>query len=456
MLKHQFDLRKIVIFAISIFCLSITFVQQSKAELSANLPGNSLKLLGIGMHQELRNDIYIGALFAPETVTDVEQLKNDTVAKRMSIRFVSKYSHRKMARHWKERLAMNNPRNRWQPLTREIVGFSRIFKRSLEIGDELNIDHVPGVGTQVYLNGTLFQTINKEGFVDLLLNVWLGTNPPTKAFKKSIRGQDTQPVQQDFVTKYEALQPIPGRFDQDLQPVTKVAAVETPAKKTTVVKKTPAKKNTTPAKKPPAKKVAKTTPPPKKKPEQNQKKVSTPSKAVANNKKTETKPSSNADPAKKLATDASKVAKLDKDNFKPDIKLDSAIAKEIAKPPVQKTASLEKPSNTTTTTEDLEEEFFDADLISGSYTRDLLNSIRQFQQYPKKALVNGDQGDVLARVKIDSNGEIIDFSIVERSGSRILDKAVTRMVRKAAPFQAIPKELKLQEFEFEVPISFQL
>ena len=450
--KHQLELRKIAIFAISIFCLTTTFIQQPKAELIASLPqGNSLKLLGIGMHQELRNDIYIGALFAPDSITSVDQLKGDEIAKRMSIRFVAKYSHRKMARHWKERLAMNNPREQWQPLTREIVGFSRIFKRSLEIGDELNIDHIPGVGTQVYLNGTLFQTIEKEGFIDLLLNVWLGTNPPTKAFKKSIRGQDAEEIQLSFETKYQALQPIPGRFDADLAPVTKVASAdETANKNTTQPAETKAKKPaaTTTQKKTPAKKVAAKTPPPQqKKPEQSQKKVAT------------TKPKTNAGSsvAKKAAdtvADVSKVAKLDKDNFKPDISLSSTLKTEPKKQPVQKTASLDKPSEAAA--QELEEEFFDADLISGSYTRDLLNSIRQFQQYPKKALVNGDQGDVLAKVKIDADGEIIDFSIVERSGSRVLDKAVTRMVKKAAPFQAIPKELKLQEFEFEVPISFQL
>ena len=127
----------------SAFLLSLLFLisaQTAKADLTANLSdGNALQLLGIGMHQELRNDIYVGALFAPSSVSNVDEIKGESVPKRMSIRLVSNYSHRKMSRHWKERLAMNNPRSLWQPLTKEIVLFSRIFKRKLQVGDELNI-----------------------------------------------------------------------------------------------------------------------------------------------------------------------------------------------------------------------------------------------------------------------------------------------------------------------------
>ncbi|MCW8876666.1 MAG: TonB family protein [Kangiellaceae bacterium] len=433
----------------SAFLLSVLFLitaQTAKADLTADLSdGKTLQLLGIGMHQELRNDIYVGALFAPSSVSNVDEIKGETIPKRMSIRLVSNYSHRKMSRHWKERLAMNNPRNLWQPLTKEIVLFSRIFKRKLQVGDELNIDHVPGVGTQIYLNGTLFQTVQKAGFVDLLLNVWLGTNPPTKAFKKSIRGQDDAATKGGFVTKYSALQPIAGRFDADLAPVTQVAKAETPAK--SAASKPPVRKNTpkkTTVAKPTPKKVAKT--PPKTEPKKSNTSEAKPA--------TTTPPPKKAVAAKSETNATEKKVAAQKPDFKPDININNVLNQ--AKPPVKKVASIEKTESAKQAEESIEEDFFDADLLSGSYTRDLINAIRKYESYPKKALQRGDQGDVVALVKIDGAGEIIDIQIVERSGSRILDKAVTRMVRKAAPFQAIPKELKMDEFEFEVPISFQL
>jgi len=437
--------------------------QPAKAELNVDLPGgNSLELLGIGMHQELRNDIYIGALYGPAG-TNVDDLMNDSVAKRMSIRLVSKYSHRKMSRHWKERLAMNNPRSSWQPLTKEIVQFSRIFKRSLQTGDELNIDHIPGTGTQIYLNGTLFQTIKKDGFASLLLNVWLGATPPTKAFKSSIRGQDADNIKSGYVTTYDALQPIEGRFDADLT-------------KSRVAKATPqqeTKKNTSSQNRSTSAKNAQTKVASKK---QTQKPASKPPVKVAKN---ETKKSA-SQATKKTAeskTASNKTSTSNKSNseitakpeFKPEIEIDSGFKQELAKnttststskkatedKKVEKVASLDK-SSLPEPEPELEEDFFDADLISGSYTRDLLGAIKQFQQYPKKALKRNEEGEVVVKVTINASGEVESIDYLEKSGSRILDKAVLRMVRKAAPFQEIPKELKMDTFEFEVPFSFQL
>ena len=54
------------------------------------------------------------------------------------------------------------------------------------------------------------------------------------------------------------------------------------------------------------------------------------------------------------------------------------------------------------------EEIFDADLLSGSYTQELINTIRKFQSYPKKALKEGAEGDVTIMVTIDKAGELLD------------------------------------------------
>ena len=445
-------------FVTSILTMFIASQQLAfSAELNIDLPeGQALKLMGIGMHQELRNDIYIGALFGPAEVSNAEDLKDDAIPKRMSIRLVTNYSHRKMSRHWKERLAMNNPRDMWQPLTKEIVQFSRIFKRSMQTGDELNIDYVPGKGTKVYLNGTLFQTIEKQGFAELLLNVWLGTTPPTKAFKKSIRGQDDNGTQEKYVDTYSALQPIKGRFDADLQPETRVAKAEPSkavAKKPQEKPKSQSSNNT---------KVATSNPPKKK--EEVKKPASKPQTKVAQN----TKQSESKEKTKVAESDSKKSMKNDEDNLlAADLKIDSGISSVLkdsgvkaaeakpktSEPKAEKVAKIEKQEEVKL---ENEEDFFDADLISGSYTRDLLSEIRKFQEYPKKALQKNEEGEVIVKVTINAAGEVENIDYLEKSGSRVLDKAVVRMVRKAAPFQAIPKELKMEKFEFEVPIEFKL
>ncbi len=417
---------------IFLFLLSIQ-ASISKAATTAELSnGQTLELIGIGIYQELRNDIYVGALYGPPGFTDTEQLKDPNIAKRMSIRFVVPYSNRKLARHWKERMAMNNSRSEWQPLTREIVNFSKLFKRELVVGDELVIDHIPTVGTQIYLNSTLFETINKPGFTELLLNVWLGNIPPTKAFKTNIRGQMDNSAKMALVTQFDSVKPIIGRFDDDLVTDTKVASADTSTKDLPEEKAaTKVAKNEQPKqdkKEPP--KVAK-----------NDTKQPLPEKT---NKAQEPKniPVATDKPVEKTAQNT------DKPKIKTEVKLEPDIIPKKTQPEPQKVAKATPPP--------VEENFFDADLITGSYTRDLINSVRQYQEYPRKALIERREGDVTAQVTINEEGEIESLELVERSGSRVLDRAVSRIIKKAAPFQPIPPELKLKEFVFEVPISFQL
>ena len=116
----------------------------------------------------------------------------------------------------------------------------------------------------------------------------------------------------------------------------------------------------------------------------------------------------------------------------PEIKIDALT--------VEKVAKLEVP----------EEKLFDADLIAGSYTLELINHIRKHQFYPKKALREGIEGSLTLLITINASGEISHNKFIQRSGKRILDRAVIKIIRKAQPFPSIPKELDQQEFEFEV------
>jgi periplasmic protein TonB len=452
MSKFNLAKRKIILILTTFVCLS--FTTQLYANLIAELSdGDTLTMKGIGMHKELRNDIYLGALFGPESVTNVELLIGDNVAKRMSIRFISNYSARKMARHWKERLAMNNSRSKWQPLTKDIVLFSRIFKRNFQVGDEINIDHVPGVGTQVTLNGTLFKTIKTVGFADLLLNVWLGTNPPTKAFKFAIRGENKTTLA-SYSDSYSNLQIDKGRFDADLIDITKVASV-TKTKVNTQDTKPKTKKTESNI----TKDIIKVASLPKVNLPVQEKLVPAKVNPLADNKtvkKTTEQPQPKTEANTKVATD--KVATMDLKIEKPELELKSSLigSHKVTSQSNEKVAIASKSGSPATTITESEEDFFDADLISGSYIRDLINAVRKHEKYPKKAYIRGEQGTVGARVTIGSKGEVISVDIIERSGSRILDRSVIKMVKKAAPFEMIPKELKLEKFEFDLPITFQL
>jgi TonB family protein len=464
----NFSIRKlslVILFSLAAFLFTVASFSV-KAELEAQLSdGNSLNLIGVGMHQELRNDIYLGALFAPAPITDADSLLNNDLAKRMSLRFVSNYSSRKIARHWKERLAMNNPRDQWQPLTKEIIRFSKIFKTGFKPGDEINIDYIPGAGTEVYLNGTLFKVIDKPEFMNLLLNVWLGTNPPTKAFKKDIRGKGEN--NSNLLNDYAAIQPPIGRFDGNLDRPVRVAQVVEPPPQQPVERPSsqqPIEVESSSATETVAvvvEEVAETTSDVVTRVADVTSSTSNTTEEVQVALAEKTTKAITENGSQNVNSSSSSIETIDNNNIAAtDIENTTANNESIStevintEPVVetpQQVASLSKPDKVTEPEEDL----FDADLLAGSYIRDLLAAIRKKQYYPEKALDKNQEGTVIAKVVVDVDGNPTDVKILERSRSVHLNRATIKIIKKAS-LPSIPKELKMNSFEFEVPMVFSL
>ena len=428
--------------------------------------GSLVSLHGIGTHQEKRIDIYIGALFSAQEFDATSQLLNPEINRRMSFKFLSKYSNRKMARFWKQRIAMNNARDKWRPFTKEIVSFANIFKSAIQPGDEINLDYIAGKGTQVYLNGTLFSTIKAPEFYNLLINIWIGTIPPTESFKLGITGNNEEKRQTQLVSQYQSIETIKGRFDADKpaqsKPIGKVAS--------STNKKSSTKKDRAKA-------------------------LSKSSQSI-NQTKTNTLPKSNT----KVANETQQLVESLKVDLpassglteKPQIELPrtnkeeifgqstnktpinnisneaKAIISNTEPPPIEGNSLAEqaqtknlspKKSNSQDKIAKLEtadDTFFDVDLFSGAYTLELIKQIRKYQNYPKKALRGAIEGSLTISVIIDEQGELVGTDWVQRSGSRILDRAAMKMVRKATPYPKIPSELGQKTFEFEVPMNFSL
>jgi len=448
-------------------CLFYFSSNQAQALQSTISNGENLDLYGISIHSEQRNDIYVGALFSSSKVDKASQLLSPEISKRMSLKFVSKYSSRKMARLWKQRIAMNNPKSKWQPMTEEIVKFAGIFKRAMQEGDELNLDFDPASGTSVYLNGTLFLTIPKNDFYDLLLRVWIGSIPPTKNFKIGISGKNKASTNDKLISQYESLQPELGRFDED-----KPLESESEQVAKNEEQKPAEKEQSTKTQKKQQKSAKKLDNPVKKK---NKKAPAEKSKSQKETDSLVTKLKADLPPSKvpvaaiapALELGEIQIGDLGKDKAQPKVETKAEDAKkqvaqkeEKVKPPTKQEKPKEKKQPVAEEKVALldipKQDSFDADLYSGSYTRELVAKIRKVQWYPKKALVAGEQGEVKILVIIDKDGSVVDKTITQRSGSRTLDRNALKMVGKAQPFPVIPDELDTEQFEFEVPLNFTL
>lgn len=370
----------------------------------ARVANTELQVMGIGMAQELRTDIYLGAIFAPADVKTIDAAMADNVPKRMSIKIVAeKWSARELGRTIKERIALNNPRPIWQAQGANIVALGNTFKDNLVRGDTVNFDHVPGVGTEISINGSKLNTIRSTSFFVLLMNAWVGDLPPSQAFKAAVAGTDNK-KRNDYINQYDSLQPMPGRT------FTAVAAAEPEAK--------------------PADKKA------------DGKTVAA---AAAGAAVVASKPESKPAEVKPEPKPETKVAET-KPEPKPEPKPAKVEQKPVEVAPVA-LAALDIPAV---------EAVVDPDLLLGDYKREAMKSFRKNQFYPPKAFKDKLTGEGMVRVAVDKNGNLVSVDVVESTGERLLDKAMLDMVNKSMPLAPLPPELTEDSYNIDIPVRFVL
>ena len=90
------------------------------------------------------------------------------------------------------------------------------------------------------------------------------------------------------------------------------------------------------------------------------------------------------------------------------------------------------------------------------YLAALAAEIDRNKYYPLSSRRRGEEGTVLVRFVIQKDGDFSDLSVVESSGSRRLDKAALKTLRRVAPFREIPDSVGRNRWSITVPIAFSL
>jgi periplasmic protein TonB len=90
------------------------------------------------------------------------------------------------------------------------------------------------------------------------------------------------------------------------------------------------------------------------------------------------------------------------------------------------------------------------------YRLQLIGIARKYKRYPRVAIDNNWEGDVVVRMVIGANGMISSVSIKTSSGHAVLDQQALEMFRKAKPLVPIPPALRGKEFTVEVRANYNL
>lgn len=90
------------------------------------------------------------------------------------------------------------------------------------------------------------------------------------------------------------------------------------------------------------------------------------------------------------------------------------------------------------------------------YRLQILTAAARFKRYPRSAIDNNWEGEVVVRMTIGTDGRIAALGIKSSSGHEILDRQALEMFRIAKPFVLLPPELAGREFELELRAIYGL
>jgi TonB family protein len=100
----------------------------------------------------------------------------------------------------------------------------------------------------------------------------------------------------------------------------------------------------------------------------------------------------------------------------------------------------------------------DADLtgLRGLFTGKVRQRIANAKYYPRIARRRGMEGQPIIAFTLDKEGRLVKAALSQTSGYQLLDEAALDAVQQGAPYPEIPAPLKMESFQFKLPISFIL
>ena len=98
----------------------------------------------------------------------------------------------------------------------------------------------------------------------------------------------------------------------------------------------------------------------------------------------------------------------------------------------------------------------DLDLLRGTFTGKVRQRIASAKYYPRMARRRGMEGRPVIVFTLDKQGRLKKADLARTSGYPVLDRAALQAVHNGAPYPEIPAPLKMDSFQFKLPISFVL
>lgn len=150
-----------------------------------------LHLNGLGVRHKAIFKVYVAGLYLSGKKTSVPEVLAAAGPKRVRIVMLRDVGNEEFGRGFLAGIRQNSDRAELMKITGPLLKFGELFASVPELkkGDVLTTDWLPGIGTQMRLNGkNIADIIPDENFYHALLKIWLGEKPLDHALKRLLLG----------------------------------------------------------------------------------------------------------------------------------------------------------------------------------------------------------------------------------------------------------------------------
>lgn len=157
---------------------------------TVHMGSRDLLLNGAGVRSKFIFDLYVVSLYLTGKKSDATGVFADPGEKRISLQILTDINAEDLIYNFDKAIEKNSSADELAAIRTEQHEFGIAFHKlgRVKPGDFILMDYVPGVGTQVTINGALRSSIKGAAFYNALLKIWLGEKPADEDLKRKLLG----------------------------------------------------------------------------------------------------------------------------------------------------------------------------------------------------------------------------------------------------------------------------
>lgn len=158
---------------------------------TVKVAGKELQLNGAGVRTKFFVKVYTAGLYLPSKKTTTDEVMKEAGPRRMQLVMLRDTTSEEFGSAFMAGINNNLDKNDKTRIVGQISKFGEMFATipSLKRGDVLDLDWVPGSGTNCFLNGKPIGEVTQDlAFHNAILKIWLGDKPADASLKPKLLG----------------------------------------------------------------------------------------------------------------------------------------------------------------------------------------------------------------------------------------------------------------------------